>query len=100
MCLEDLSMKQSFPIQESITNLPKSNAFKLLCEDVTVNGIGDLEAASEVISSIINAPDDSVNAKVLDNVIDAVSKLIDADLRTNNTERQGTIVTQSVFLIS
>ena len=77
----------------------KSEVFTSLSKDVTVNGIGDIEAASEVISAIINAPDDSVNAEVLNNVINGVSNLIDANLETSSSDRKGAIVTGSVFLI-
>ena len=98
MRLKDFN-KHIFTAQESKTNLDKSEAFKLLSEDVTANGIGDIEAASEVISAIINAPGDNVTTEVLDNVIDGVSNLIDADISTNYTERRGAIVTRSVFVI-
>ena len=41
--------KYIFTTQESIPNLSKSEAFNSLSNDVNVTGIGDIEAASEVM---------------------------------------------------
>ena len=76
--------------QFDITIEDKASKLVEFTQNVTTNGIGDIQAVADVINSInMNKEDEEkdLGEKVTEDIVKTVSFLVDSNLKTNLTEK-------------